>query len=388
MPDRSSRPSRRHFLGLAGGAAAAGLAGCTGSAGQPHPAASSATVPGTAAVSPAPAAVPPQGRYQAGIVTPAPAQPHLLTLVHDVQGDPGALLRRLGETVLRLTGGRDPHLAGMPPGDLTITVGVGPRLVRGVDPSLPGSQELPRFPRERMRDADRGGDLMVQLCASDPLLLPGAAAAVAAVGGLAERWRQVAFRGPNVAIGSRGSAPRNLLGFVDGIVVPRGAGEYDGDVWLPTGTRAAGGSIAVVRRMEIDVEAFLARPVAEQEAIIGRRRANAAPLSGGSAATNPDLGAKTARGAYLIPADAHLRRANPVSTGVPTMLRRSYSFADTAAGLLFVSFQNDLHTFVATLNRMSTSDALLGYTTTTRSASFLVLPGFDASRPLGASLFA
>jgi dye decolorizing peroxidase len=235
--------------------------------------------------------------------------------------------------------------------------------------------------------ADRGGDVMVQLCASDPLLLPGAAAAIASVTGLRERWRQAAFRGPNVPIGAQGSAPRNLLGFVDGIVVPRGDAEYARDVWLPSGTPVAGGTIAVVRRMEIDVDRFLAQAVADQERIIGRRRESAAPLSGGAAATNPDLGAKTPSGAYVIPADAHLRRANPVSTGVPTMLRRSYSFADTASGLLFVSFQNDLRTFVATLNRMSNSDALLDYTTTTRSGTFLVLPGFDRGRPLGSGLF-
>jgi dye decolorizing peroxidase len=293
----------------------------------------------------------------------------------------------MGEAVLGLTGGRDPRLAGMSPGDLTVTVGIGPRLVRAAGERLPGADDLPRFPRERMTDSDRGGDVMVQLCASDPLLLPGAAAAVSSIAGLTERWRQAAFRGPNVAVGSRGSAPRNLLGFVDGIVVPRGDAEYARDVWLPPGTPVAGGTIAVVRRMEIDVERFLAHDVAAQERIIGRRRASAAPLSGGTPATNPDLGAKTPDGAYVIPADAHLRRANPVSTGVPTMLRRSYSFADAAAGLLFVSFQNDLHTFVATLNRMSTSDALLEYTTTTRSGTFLVLPGFGAARPLGASLF-
>lgn len=380
MIDRSGSPSRRRFLALAGGTAtAAGLAGCTAS--REHAVAPS-EVNGSSA-----AAVAAGGAHQGGIVRPAPAQAHLLTVVLDLNGRPGPVLRRIGETVLRLTTGRDPMLAGMPPGDLTVTVGVGPRLVRSAGDHLPGADDLPPFPRERMSASDRGGDVMVQLCASDPLLLPGAATAVIAAGGLTERWRQAAFRGPNVAVGSRGSAPRNLLGFVDGIVVPRGDAEYDRDVWLPAGTPAAGGTIAVLRRMEIDVERFLGHDVAAQERIIGRRRASAAPLSGGTAATNPDLGGKTPSGAYLIPADAHLRRANPVSTGVPTMLRRSYSFADTASGLFFVSFQNELQTFVATLNRMSTSDALLDYTTTTRSGTFLVLPGFDPGRPLGGGLF-
>jgi dye decolorizing peroxidase len=36
---------------------------------------------------------------------------------------------------------------------------------------------------------------------------------------------------------------------------------------------------------------------------------------------------------------------------------------------------------------MDPIDALLDYTTTTATASFLVLPGFDRRRPLGATLF-
>jgi dye decolorizing peroxidase len=140
--------------------------------------------------------------------------------------------------------------------------------------------------------------------------------------------------------------------------------------------------------MELDVPRFLALSTAEQEAVFGRRRDTAAPLSGGDAATAVDLGAKTPTGEYLIPADAHLRRAHPGATGVPTMFRRSYSFSDaTAAGLLFVSFQNALDTFTRTLQRMSEKDALLGFSTTTRSGTFLILPGFSASRPLGSTLF-
>lgn len=175
-----------------------------------------------------------------------------------------------------------------------------------------------------------------------------------------------------------------------------GCGPFGGDdgreasqpsATAPVGAGLGGATITVLRRMEIDIDRFLAASVAEQEAVIGRRRATAAPLSGGTIATDPDLDARTPAGEFLIPAHSHVRRAHPPSTGVPTMLRRSYSFVDTAAGAFFVSFQNDLSTFVRTLNRMSTADDLLDFTTTTRSATFLVLPAFDASQPLGASLF-
>jgi dye decolorizing peroxidase len=380
-----TRPlSRRAFFGLAGASvASAGLAGC-GVFGADD---DQGDEPDRSHDG---AAVVPTGVHQAGIVLPATAQANLLTLVFDLTGRPAGTIAALGETVLALTSGRDPRLAGISPGDLTLTVGAGPRLVAAVDSSLPGARALGSFRRERLSRRHAGGDIMVQICASDPLLLPGCAAAVAATGGgaLTERWRQRAFRGPNVPIGATAGAPRNLLGFVDGIVGPRTAADLDADIWLAPTTGLGGATIAVLRRMEIDVERFLAQSVAEQEAVIGRRRGSAAPLSGGSISSDPDLEARTPAGDYLIPLASHVRRAHPPSTGVRPMLRRSYSFEDRQAGLFFVSFQNGLSTFVSTLNRMTASDALLEFTTTTRSATFLVLPGFDADRPLGASLFA
>ncbi len=128
-----------------------------------------------------------------------------------------------------------------------------------------------------------------------------------------------------------------------------------------------------------------ALPIADQEAVFGRHRANGVPLSGGTIASDPDLGAKTPDGRYLVPAHAHARRANANVVGVGLMLRRSYS--TDAPGLLFMSFQNDIRTFTNTLTHMDDSDALLQFTTTTASATFLILPGFNRQHPLGAPLF-
>ncbi|SOD62607.1 Dyp-type peroxidase family protein [Streptomyces zhaozhouensis] len=139
--------------------------------------------------------------------------------------------------------------------------------------------------------------------------------------------------------------------------------------------------------MEIDLTRFAALSVTEQEAVFGRRRAGGEPLSGGSVDSAPGLNAKTPEGRYLVPVDAHVRRANPTVVGVGHMLRRSYSIDAPAPGLLFISFQNDLRTFTATLARMDTSDALLPFTTTTASATFLILPGYTPQRPLGSGLF-
>jgi len=75
--------------------------------------------------------------------------------------------------------------------------------------------------------------------------------------------------------------------------------------------------------MELDLQRFAALSVPQQEAVFGRRRDSGVPLSGGTIATNPDLGAKTPDGRYLIPADAHARRAHANVVGVGLMQRRS-----------------------------------------------------------------
>ncbi|WP_189297912.1 Dyp-type peroxidase [Streptomyces albospinus] len=377
-------PSRRAFLDVAGALVAAGLtAGCTSDSARPGPHAPAA------AATPMP--VPATGPHQAGITLPQPAQRNLLAVVADLGAtvSVGPLLAELGRAIRALIAGTDPRLSGLPPGDLTVTVGVGPRLVRTAGASLPGAADLPRFSRERIAPRARGGDLLLQICAGDPLLLPVVAAALLDQAGdrLHERWRQSARRGTDVPVGNGLTAPRNPLGFIDGIVGPHTTAEQQRDLWLAGPPAVAGGTLAVLRRMELDLPRFAALSVAEQEAVFGRRRASGVPLSGGAVASGPELGAKTPDGRYLVPVDAHVRRANAAVVGAGLMLRRSYSTDEPAPGLLFISFQNDLRTFTATLTRMDTSDALLPFTTTTASATFLILPGFDRQHPLGSQLF-
>ncbi|MGW1004850.1 Dyp-type peroxidase [Streptomyces sp. NPDC002520] len=377
-------PSRRAFLDVTGAMMAVGLtAGCTSDSAEPgrHGPSGAAT----------PTPVPVTGRHQAGITLPQPAQRNLLAVVADLDDGVavGPLLADLGEAIRTLATGTDARLLGLPPGDLTVTVGVGPRLVRTAGASLPGAADLPRFSRERISPGARGGDLLLQICAGDALLLPVVAAALLDQAGdrVHERWRQSARRGTDVPVGNGLTAPRNPLGFIDGIVGPHTTAERQRDLWLAGPDAVAGGTLAVLRRMELDLPRFAALSVAEQEAVFGRRRTSGAPLSGGPVASGPNLGAKTPDGRYLVPVDAHVRRANPAVVGAGLMLRRSYTIDDPAPGLLFISFQNDLRTFTATLTHMDTSDALLRFTTTTASATFLILPGFDRQHPLGSGMF-
>jgi dye decolorizing peroxidase len=301
----------------------------------------------------------------------------------------GPLLAEMGQTIRTLTAGTDARLMGLPPGDLTVTIGIGPRLVGMADPALPGAADLPEFSRERIAPQARGGDLLMQICAGDALVIPIVAAALLDQAGdrIQERWRQSGRRGANVPVDQGLTAPRNLLGFIDGIVGPHTAVEEQQDLWLAGPAPVAGGTIAVLRRMELDLSRFATLSVADQEAVIGRRRATGVPLSGDTITSDPDLGAKTPDGRYLIPANAHVRRAHSDVVGVGLMLRRSYSTDEPTPGLLFISFQNDLRTFTNTLTHMDNLDALLQFTTTTAGATFLILPGFDQLHPLGATLF-
>jgi dye decolorizing peroxidase len=367
--------SRRALLG-AGGIAAIGVA-LTGTETDRD-----ARPTGVASTRP----VQPTGRHQAGVARPRAVQPHVLVGVYDLDGDPAAALATIGRSILDLIDDQHPALSGIDVGDLTITVGVGPRLVANARPGAPGSIDLPTFSHEDIDDRHRGGDLVIQVCASDPLLLPLALAQLLdEVPALRERWRQRGIRGPATSVRAGQTAPRNVLGFVDGIAVPVTSAEFAASVWIDEGPMA-GGTIMVVRRMAIDMASFHSLSVGQQEATIGRMRSSGAPLSGTDIADDVDLQAKTAAGRYLVPADAHARRAHPRPSGVPLMLRRSYSMEEPV-GLLFISMQSELRTFVRTLERMSESDALLDFTSTTASGTFLVLPGFDRRRPLGSTVF-
>lgn len=405
--------SRRELLFGTGGAiaglaaTAAGIA-ATGALGGPDAYGRTLTSggSGTDTREPSSDGVEATGPTQAGIARPATPQRFGLIAVLDLPDGPAALgprLAALGAAILTVTNGGGPNGAGpndavpLPdgPGDLTVTVGLGPRLVAGIDPGLPGATELPSFAGDGSMDPRRqGGDLLLALHGSDPLALPTALRELrATLGDTALRWSEPCFRGPG-----EGTVVRNPLGFHDGIVVPHGEDELAREVWLPTADdggdpRVAGGTVCVVRRLVLDTERFAGLAPEGQDAVMGRRRSDGAPLSGGTLSDDVDLHAKTPAGEYLVPARSHARAAHPSFTGSGLMLRRGYTFATPAVGddpgetgLLFVCFQRELDTFVRTQHRLDETDSLTDFVTPTASATFLVLPGFDESRPLGSTL--
>ena len=331
------------------------------------------------------------GRQQAGIRRPETPQSHGRLLALDVPTTDLGWLAALGELLLDLVDGSHPDASTILPdgaGDLSVTVGLGPRLIAAVDPGLPGAEGLPDFKDDdAIPEHRRGGDVLLAGYCSDPTVLrPVLDLLAAAVPGATKRWDQRGFRGPG-----EGTVVRNPLGFLDGVVVPRGDAEFDENVWIADGPLAQG-TICVIRRLRLDVNGFHARPRSEQEAVFGRRAGDGSPLSGGGPRDQVDLRAKTPEGEYLVPANAHARAAHPSFTGSELMLRRGYTFDDgdvdgvADTGLVFVCFQRSLRTFTATQQRLDEVDALSQFVTPTGSATFAILPGFDRDRPLGAAL--
>ena len=271
-----------------------------------------------------------------------------------------ASLAALGDAIVAVTDAAGPTLELTPdgPGDLTVTVGIGPTALAATrHPELAAAAELPEFAGDADLPADRrGGDLYLSVNASDPID-PGAGADPAAAGqspAIRLRWSDFGYRGQVDA-----GVTRNPFGYHDGVIVPRTEGGTRGG-GLDRRRTVAGGSVVVIRRFRLDTSAFRALPAERQDATIGRRRVDGAPLSGGGLLDQVDVNAKAENGDLLVPAGAHASAAHPSFTGSGLMLRRSYSFRTSAtdAGHMFISFQNDVATFARTQLRLDEVDDL------------------------------
>ena len=386
--DSDERPGRRDVLrGLTMGAGLVGFGALAGGtvAGLIVSQSSSPDAQ-TAGREPAQPTVDPFGANQAGIDRPGTPQPNGELVAYDLSNQDPAALTEVLATLSSIIGGLTTGtVAELPdgPSDLTVTVGIGPAVVRALyGADAPGASELPVFASDNtLAEQNTGGDLLIAAHSSDPNVVAGAILAVqTGVPTLRPRWSQRGFRAPG-----EGTVARNPLAFHDGVIVPRGTDEMAENVWLSSGP-AAGGTICVIRRIVLDATAFRAKPIDRQEQIIGRKRSTGAPLTGGGPRAHVDLLAKTPVGELITPARSHVRAAHPSFTGSALMLRRGYAFdnGNGDAGLMFICFQRDLRTFVQTQYRLEETDDLLEYMTVTASATFLILPGFTPQQPLGA----
>ncbi len=355
------------------------------------------------------------GPHQAGIATPQPAAALVASfdVLADTREDLTALMRRLTASVSALMAGEMPAPADarMPPPDsgllgpegmtdgLSVTLAFGASLF---DARFGLADRRPKrlvamapFPNDAL-DADCcHGDLLVQFNANTAETNIHALRALLKdfPDLLALRWKQDGFLPPHTMKTPGHDTARNLLGFKDGTAnLDAEDGKLmDHVVWVGDGAAepawTRGGTYQVVRVIRTLVERWDRTPLGEQEAIIGRDKAEGAPLGLAREHDMPDYAADPeGRG---VPLDAHIRRANPrtAETADSVILRRAYNYSNglTKAGqldmgLLFSSFQSDLDRgFIAVQTRLN-GEPLEEYIKPVGGGYFFALPGVEGPR--------
>ena len=413
--------SRRRLLTSSTAAGASGLlVGAAASAlATTHPSPPRPPESSTAALVPAAAAGNEQlafyGPHQPGIVTPTQSQFRLTAF--DLL--PGATRQQVGRMLTTWAQIAAAAMAAQPfaasyatddamalgrgPASLTVTTGFGASLLTrlGLTAHLPTAlAPLPPFPGDQLDPVSSDGDISVLIGGNDGIVIAHALRAIvrATAGVAAQRWQISGFSNAPGTLPTPTATPRNLMGQLDGTdnPTPDQPGFADQIFIAATGQPEwlQGGSYLVVRRIRMLLDDWDQLSRAQQEAVIGRRKDNGAPLSGGTEHTAPNYQAQKANGGLAIPPDAHIRLANPTANQGATILRRGFSYdrgirPDGApdAGLLFLAFQSDPNTgFIPIQQHLSDADALSSLIVHESSALFAIPGGCEPGGYPGHSL--
>ncbi|MGW7046724.1 iron uptake transporter deferrochelatase/peroxidase subunit [Streptomyces avermitilis] len=387
--------SRRRLLGTAGatGLALGAVGGAAGYAAAPS-AEKTALLASLGAD-----AVMFHGKHQPGITTALQARGHVVAF--DLAAGAGrkeaaALLRRWSATAQRLMAGEaaahdDTDVArDAGPSSLTVTFGFGHSFFArtGLEKQRPVALDpLPDFSSDHLDKTRSNGDLWVQIGANDALVAFHALRAIQKDAGSAARvrWQMNGFnRSPGAT--AQPMTARNLMGQIDGTRNPKPAeADFDQRIFVPASGDPewmANGSYAVVRRIRMLLDDWEKLSVTAQEEVIGRRKSDGAPLSGGTETTAMKLQKTDADGNLVVPLNAHARITRPDQNGGAAMLRRPFSFHDgfdpdgvPDAGLLFICWQADpLRGFVPVQRKLDRGDALSHFIRHEASGLFAV-PG-------------
>ncbi|MEV4349654.1 Dyp-type peroxidase [Actinoplanes sp. NPDC049596] len=339
--------------------------------------------------------VPSHGARQAGVTTEPPAHASFVAFTLPAGTDRralGRMMRLLTDDARRLTRGEpalgdtDAQLAVLP-ARLTVTFGFGPGLYRAAGLASP-VRDLPAFTIDRLESRWSGGDLLLQICADDPLTVAHAqrmlikdARPFGAV-----RWTQIGFR-RSPGVEKPGFTQRNVLGQLDGTANPTGAA-LDTAVWQPDNS-----TTLVVRRIRAEIEKWDLLSVGDKENAVGRRMVSGAPFTGTNEHDEPDFAALDATGLPVMPDFAHVTRAH-VTDPALKILRRPYNYdgAPNAAGhpdsgLIFAAYQSSVERqYVPIQQRLADRDLLNEWITPIGSAVFAVPPGSASDGWIGESV--
>lgn len=416
MADRTSRGlSRRSVLtggvaAVVGGGAAGALAGYTGRGvlDDDNAAVDWKTVADSRVVGKA--TEPFYGDRQSGVTT-AP-QSHAAFVAFDIAGgatrtEIQGVLRAWSQDAARLTQGHggladlEPELAE-DPARLTVTIGLGPGFFDAVgmpDKKPEWLEQLPAFPEiDQLEDRWSEGDLLLQICADDPLIVSHAARILASgVRGVArQKWAQRGFR-KAVGTDPSGRTQRNLFGQIDGTVNPH-EDEVDFDQILYSDGSdqrwMRGGSALVLRRIRMTMDTWEEIDRSSRELSVGRTLDTGAPLTGTAEHDPADFEAVDDLGLPVIPEESHIARARQRNRG-EAMLRRPYNYDDppeggeiSNTGLLFTAYMADpVRTYIPVQQRLAEQDALNMWTVPIGSAVFAIPPGAPEGGYVGQQLF-
>ena len=238
-----------------------------------------------------------------------------------------------------------PELAGVPAA-LTLTVGIGPRVVAGVGAPAPAwLAPLPPFTVDRLEERWSGTDLLLQVCANSPTTVAHAQRRL--LTGLARSPRCAGCSAASRTARGPGLPMRNLFGQVGGPCSRTSTGSTRHSVVRrgPAGLAARGQRAGAAPDPDEPRHLGPGRPVVEENAI-GRRLDTGAPVTAPRVPMRWPRRTSTPR----TPGVPRHRRRRPPATGPcagphERFLRRPYSYDDPPApgelsdsGLLFAAF--------------------------------------------------
>jgi dye decolorizing peroxidase len=311
------------------------------------------------------------GKHQNGIELPAQANLSLIAFDLNEGMDAeaaGRWMRVWSSDTAKLTQGL-PVIGDITPGAeknparLTATFGFGFSFYEklGIADKWPlAERAIPAFKKiDKLESHWSEGDVVVQIAGDDQLsifhlgeMLKRDARPFASV-----KWQQRGFN--NSAGVNEGNVPRNLLGQIDGIVNPKfGSEEFAKTVW-----RKDGGTVMVVRRIQMQLEAWDRLSSAGKSRVTGRNMSNGEKKE-------------------TLQNNAHVNIASKNSG--QGIFRRGFNYDDNylngqrQAGLIFIAFQESLSRFVNIQSRLAEIDALNMWTTPIGSGLYYVPRGVES----------
>ncbi len=280
-----------------------------------------------------------------------------------------------------LTAGRaiigDPQIEmAANPARLTIVVGYGYSLFSklGLADNWPITEKaIPQYSIDKLEDRWSDGDLVLQITGDNPQSIFHAAQVLErdAAPFASVRWQQRGFLDP--AGVNTDNVSRNLMGQLDGTANKAiGSPEFDEIAWIKSGV-LANGTTMVIRRIRMDFTAWNKVSTDSKSKVIGRSLDDGRLLDSSSATAHQSR-ALTKSGAGII--------------------RRGFNYDDNYladgtrdAGLIFISFQAELKSYLDIQKRLNAVDSLNKYTSPVGSALFIIPPGTSKGGYLGSKFF-